>query len=74
MSRVEKECPRCNGERGFWSMPKSKTGVWTRCITCNTLGVVRVSSMAEFRRLEHSVKNPEKVSTKQREKEKPDAK
>lgn len=70
MDRVVKECPRCKGERGFWSMPKSKTGVWTPCITCKTQGTVKVSSMAEFRRLEHNVNNPKKVRTKQREKEK----
>ena len=70
MERIEKECPRCKGERGFWSMPKSKTGVWTPCITCKTQGKVKVASMAEFRRLERSVTHPKKVQTKQREKEK----
>ena len=68
MERIEKECPRCKGERGFWS--KRLAGMWTPCITCKTKGKVVVSSMAEFRRLERSVTHPEKVTTKQREKEK----
>jgi hypothetical protein len=70
MDRIEKTCPRCMGERGFWSMPKSKTGMWSPCRTCKTQGKVKVASMAEFRRLEHNVLHPKKAQTKQREKEK----
>jgi hypothetical protein len=69
--RVVKTCPRCNGDRGFWrDSSKHCTGTWHPCITCKTQGKVKVSSMAEFRRLEHMVANPRKVGTKQREKEK----
>jgi hypothetical protein len=76
MPRIEKECPRCKGERGKWlglDFVESKIvgrGTWHPCQTCRTKGVVRVASTAEYRRLEHNVKNPGKVSTKQREKEK----
>jgi hypothetical protein len=66
--RIKKECPRCKGQRGFWSMPKSKTGMWSPCRTCKTQGKVKFGSIAEFHRLERSVANPEKVKTKQREK------
>jgi hypothetical protein len=69
VDRIEKECPRCKGERGFWS-DGDGIGTWFPCITCKTQGKVKVASMAEYRRLEHNVKNPGKVSTKQREKEK----
>jgi hypothetical protein len=72
MPRVEKECPRCKGERGFWSMPKNK-GTWSPCIMCRTQGVIKVASMSEYRRIKHQVENPQKVQTKQREKEKPNA-
>jgi len=73
MERVEKECPRCKGERGFWSKLDDKApfaGIWHPCIMCKTQGTVKVASMAEFRRLERSVTHPKKVQTKQREKEK----
>lgn len=77
MGRIEKECPRCRGERGFWIVTKDGVsfrsdkpkGVWHPCITCKTQGVVKVASMAEYRRVERSVTHPEKVRTKQREKE-----
>jgi DnaJ-class molecular chaperone len=64
MSSIKKECPRCKGERGFWI---NKT--WHGCITCKTHGAIRVASMAEFRRIEAGIEKPEKVQTKQREKE-----
>jgi hypothetical protein len=73
MPRIEKECPRCKSERGWWEKLDNKApfaGIWHPCITCRTKGTVKVASMAEFRRLEHNVKNPGKVGTKQREKEK----
>ena len=76
MPRVEKECPRCKGERGFWlegeqlTLSKKARGTWYPCITCKTQGTVKVASMSEYRRLEHMVANPKKVQTKQREKEK----
>jgi len=60
--RLEKECPRCKGQIGFW-----RDGIWYPCITCKTLGKVKVASEAEYRRLKHMVENPEKVKTKQRE-------
>jgi hypothetical protein len=63
LERIEKECPRCKGERGFWI-----DSTWHGCITCKTYGVIRVASMAEYRRVTRSVVNPEKVQTKQREK------
>ena len=76
MGRIEKECPRCEGERGFWVVTKDgirfksdkPEGIWQPCITCKTKGTVLVSSEAEFRRMERSVTHPEKVKTKQREK------
>jgi len=64
MDRVEKECPRCKGERGFWS--KRLAGMWTPCITCKTQGKVKVASEAEYLKLVRSVTHPEKVKTKQR--------
>jgi hypothetical protein len=64
MPRVEKECPRCRGERGFW-----RDGIWYGCITCKTRGTIKVASMAEYRRVKAMVEKPEKVKTKQREKE-----
>lgn len=74
MPRVEKECPRCKGECGFWSMPGNKgkgvpMGTWSPCKMCKTHGVVKVSSESEYRRLVQTVTNPQKVETKQREKE-----
>jgi hypothetical protein len=76
MPRVEKECPRCKGERGFWMVFKAGVafrsdkpkGIWQPCITCKSQGRVKVASMAEFRRLERSIRKPQKVGTKQREK------
>jgi hypothetical protein len=73
--RIKKECPRCKGDRGFWrDASKHCTGTWHPCITCKTQGVIKFGSIAEFHRLERSVANPEKVKTKQREKEKSNAK
>lgn len=63
MERLEKECPRCKGERGHF-----RDGVFIPCITCKTRGVVKVASNAEFRRIERMVAHPEKAKTKQREK------
>lgn len=68
MGRLEKECPRCKGERGFWD-GGGTVGLWFPCRMCNTQGKIRVTSEAEFRRLERSVTNPKRVKTKQREKE-----
>ena len=65
MERIEKECPRCRGERGWWSRAKYK-GTWYPCLTCKTQGVIKVASEAEYRRIERSVTHPEKVKTKQR--------
>jgi hypothetical protein len=61
---IKIDCPRCEGERGFW-----RDGVWSPCITCKTQGKIKVMSMAEARRVRAAIKNPEKVKTKQREKE-----
>jgi hypothetical protein len=75
MPRVEKECPRCKGERGFWltgtepSLKAQGKGTWHPCIMCKTQGKIKVASMAEYRRVVRSVTNPTKVQTKQREKE-----
>jgi hypothetical protein len=77
MPRVEKECPRCMGERGFWVITKDGVsfrsekpkGVWYPCITCKTQGTIKVASMAEYRRIKALVIKPQKVQTKQREKE-----
>ncbi len=75
MARIEKECPRCKGERGFWRTGKEPAlkaqgrGTWYPCITCKTQGVIKVASEAEYRRIERSVTHPQKATTKQREKE-----
>ena len=66
MERLEKECPRCKGERGFWSNARIKTGMWTPCIMCKTQGKVKVTNEAEYLKLVRSVTHPEKVKTKQR--------
>lgn len=63
MPRIEKECPLCRGQRGFW-----RDGMWFSCIVCKTQGLVKLASMAEYRRLKASVTKPTKVQTKQREK------
>jgi hypothetical protein len=63
-SRIEKECPRCKGERGHM-----RDGIFIACITCKTQGKIKVASMAEYRRVTALVTKPSKAQTKQREKE-----
>ena len=70
----EKECPRCKGERGFWFLQgvivkQGKGGTWHPCFMCKTQGTVKVASESEYRRLQRTVIKPDKVETKQREKE-----
>jgi hypothetical protein len=76
-NRIEIDCPRCKGERGWFDgtervagpMSRLKCGTWHPCITCRTKGTIKVASQAEARRIEAMINKPKKVRTKQREKE-----